>query len=102
DKRDEPAAGGKRAGSHRVAFAEVPVVVDDARELWVVLEDALLAPVARAVRNDDQLDSLAERRLDAPTDRSDVLADRLGQVEHGHDDAKERPRALVGPVDLRA
>ena len=88
DERDERAARGEHAGPHGVALAEIPVVVDDARELRVAFDDALLAAIARAVRDDDQLDLLAERFLDATPDRAYVVADRVGEVERRDDDAE--------------
>ena len=100
---DEPPGGLERAGLHCVPLPEVAVVMDHARDRISALQHALLAAVARAVGDDDQLDRLAERALDPLPDRAHVVRDRSGEVVDGDDDAEERPGGLGGGRnDLRA
>jgi hypothetical protein len=95
DESDPVSARRKRAGLHRIALAEVAVVVDDPdAEVATALQQPLAAAVDRAIRDDDHLDVLG-RQLPRrrPADCLDVVDDLRAAVVHGHDDAQHRPRA---------
>ena len=98
DDRDPVSGGVERAHLHRVALAEVAVVVDDVHvDVALGLDEALGRAVDRAVGHDDELDVLRrEAARGGASDERQVLDDRLPAVEDGHDDAQDGPaRDLV-------
>jgi hypothetical protein len=87
----------ERADLHR-PLAEVPVVVDRAHVLRPSLEHALLRLVDRAIRDDDQLERVAQALLQALPDHLDVVRDRLGLVEDRNDN-RESETSVDGTRD---
>ena len=93
--------GGERAELHRVALAEVAVVVDDANRPAAPLEQPLGRPVDRAVRDDDDLELARQPPCDRLADVLDVPDDLVAAVVDGNDDRQQRLRrpAFIHRID---
>ena len=92
DEGDPLAAGRERAEFHRVALAEVAVVVDeaDAASARASRSRSAVSSIEPSETTITSISSAREPLGDRAVDHADVVDDLVPAVEDGHDDGKKQ------------